>query len=46
MQALRNEGLGYGRIAARLNQEGVPPRAGQPWHGVAIDRILPGQKVA
>jgi hypothetical protein len=34
MRALRNEGLGFDRIARRLNSEGVPTRTRQPWHGV------------
>ena len=40
MQALRNEGLGFDRIAAKLNAEGVPTRTGKRWHGVVINRIL------
>jgi DNA invertase Pin-like site-specific DNA recombinase len=41
--ALRNEGLGFDRIAARLNAEGVPTRTGKPWHGVVVNRILTGK---
>lgn len=40
MEALRAEGLGFDRIAATLNQEGVPTRTGKPWHGVVCNRIL------
>ncbi|HUQ94755.1 MAG TPA: recombinase family protein [Bryobacteraceae bacterium] len=40
MKALRAEGLGFDRIAARLNEEGLPTRTGKPWHGVVINRIL------
>ena len=40
MRALRNEGLGFDRIARRLNSEGIPTRTGRPWHGVVINRIL------
>jgi hypothetical protein len=29
----RAGGLGFDRIAARLNEEGVPSRTGRPWHG-------------
>ncbi len=44
LKALRAEGLGFDRIAARLNQEGVPTRTGKPWHGVVVNRILTGKK--
>ena len=40
MKALRAEGLGFDRIAARMNAEGLPKRTGKPWHGVVINRIL------
>ena len=40
IKALRAEGLGFDRIAARLNEEHVPTRTGRPWHGVVINRIL------
>ena len=40
MKALRAEGLGFDRIAARLNEESVPTRTAKPWHGVVINRIL------
>ena len=40
MKALRSEGLGFDRIAARLNTEAVPTRTGKPWHGVVVNRIL------
>jgi len=41
---LRNEGLGFDRIAVRLNEEGIPTRTGRPWHGVVINRILTGKR--
>ncbi len=44
IKALRAEGLGYDRLAARLNEEGVPTRTGKPWHGVVINRILTGKR--
>ncbi len=44
MKALRAEGLGFDRIAAKLNEEGVPTRTAKPWHGVVINRILNGRK--
>jgi DNA invertase Pin-like site-specific DNA recombinase len=44
VKALRAEGLGFDRIAARLNEECVPTRTGRPWHGVVINRILSGKR--
>ena len=44
LKALRAEGLGFDRIAARLNEEGVATRTGRPWHGVVVNRILTGRK--
>ena len=46
LKALRAEGLGFDRIAAKLNEEGVATRTGQRWHGVVINRILTGKKRA
>ena len=43
MKALRAEGLGFDRIAVRLNDEGVPTRTRGRWHGVAVNRILTGK---
>ena len=42
IQALRNEGLGFDRIARQLNSEGIPTRTGRPWHGIVVNRILGG----
>jgi hypothetical protein len=44
IKALRAEGLGFDRVAARLNEERVPTRTGRPWHGVVINRILTGKR--
>jgi DNA invertase Pin-like site-specific DNA recombinase len=44
LKTLRAEGLGFDRIAAKLNEEGVPTRTGKPWHGVVVNRILTGKK--
>jgi DNA invertase Pin-like site-specific DNA recombinase len=44
MRALRGEGMGFDRIAAQLNTEGVPTRTGKPWHGVVVNRILTGKR--
>jgi DNA invertase Pin-like site-specific DNA recombinase len=40
MKALRAEGLGYDRIADRMNDEGISTRTRGRWHGVAVNRIL------
>ena len=44
LKALRAEGLGFDRIAARMNEEGIPTRTGKPWHGVVVNRILTGKR--
>jgi DNA invertase Pin-like site-specific DNA recombinase len=44
IKALRAEGLGFDRIAAKLNQEALPTRTGKPWHGVVVNRILTGKR--
>ena len=44
VKALRAEGLGFDRIAGRLNEEHVPTRTGRPWHGLVINRILTGKR--
>ena len=43
MKALRAEGLGFDRIAARMNAEDVATRTGRPWHGIVVNRILTGK---
>jgi hypothetical protein len=43
MKALRAEGLGFDRIAARMNEEKIPTRTGKPWHGVVINRYSRGR---
>jgi DNA invertase Pin-like site-specific DNA recombinase len=43
MKALRAEGLGFDRIAARLNADQVPTRTGKLWHGLVVNRILTGK---
>jgi site-specific DNA recombinase len=40
MKALRAEGLGFDRIAAAMNAEGIATRTRGRWHGVMINRIL------
>lgn len=44
MKSLREKGLGFDRIAAELNREGIPTRSRKMWHGVVVNRILSGRK--
>jgi DNA invertase Pin-like site-specific DNA recombinase len=44
IRTLRNEGLGFDRIAARMNEENIVTRTGKPWHGVVINRIFTGKR--
>jgi hypothetical protein len=44
MKALREMGLGFDRIAAQLNKEGIPTRTRKIWHGIVVNRILTGRK--
>jgi DNA invertase Pin-like site-specific DNA recombinase len=39
-KALRAEGLGFDRIAERLNAEGIKPRTGARWWGRTVNNIL------
>jgi site-specific DNA recombinase len=43
MKALRATGMGFDRIAAQLNDEGVQTRTGGRWHGLVVNRILTGK---
>lgn len=43
MRALRASGLGFDRIAAQLNSEGLKTRTGAQWHGLVCNRILTGK---
>lgn len=43
MNALRATGLGFDRIAAQLNAEGLKTRTGARWHGLVVNRILTGK---
>jgi hypothetical protein len=38
------EGLGFDRIAARMNEESIPTRTARPWHGIAVNRILTAKR--
>jgi DNA invertase Pin-like site-specific DNA recombinase len=43
MKALRATGMGFDRIAAALNAEGIKPRRGVRWHGLTVNKILTGK---
>jgi DNA invertase Pin-like site-specific DNA recombinase len=43
MKALRATGLGFDKIAAELNKEGLKPRRGERWHGLTVNRTLTGK---
>ncbi len=43
MQELRSAGMGFDRIAAQLNSEGLKTRTGARWHGLVINRIMTGK---
>lgn len=40
MRELRAGGLAIDKIAARLNEEGIPSRTGRSWYGATVGRIL------
>jgi DNA invertase Pin-like site-specific DNA recombinase len=40
MKALRDTGMGFDRLAAQLNAEGIGTRTRGRWHGVMVNRIL------
>jgi DNA invertase Pin-like site-specific DNA recombinase len=44
MKELRASGLGFDRIAAQLNAEGVKPRRGKQWWGAAVNNVLSRKK--
>jgi hypothetical protein len=35
--------MGFDRIAAALNGEGIKPRRGARWHGLTVNKILTGK---
>jgi DNA invertase Pin-like site-specific DNA recombinase len=43
MQELRAARMGFDRIAAQLNAEGLKTRTGAQWHGLVCNRILTGK---
>jgi DNA invertase Pin-like site-specific DNA recombinase len=43
MHALRASGLGFEKVAAQLNAEGIKPRRGAKWYGKTVDKILSAQ---
>ncbi len=43
MEALRVQGMGFDRIAQKLNEQGVKPRRGKQWWGLTVNKILTGK---
>ena len=43
LKGLRATGMGFDRIAAAINAEGIKPRRGAKWHGLTVNRILTGK---
>ena len=43
---LRRSGMGFDRIAERLNDEGYKSRTGSRWHGQVVNRIVTRQPTA
>lgn len=46
MRQLRAEGLGLHVIAARLNEQGTPPRSGARWHAATVSNLLGDRSAA
>lgn len=46
MKALRASGMGFDRIAAALNEEGIRPRRGERWWGLTVNKILKAQSTS
>ncbi|MEO8593817.1 MAG: recombinase family protein [Candidatus Solibacter sp.] len=40
MKELRATGMGFDRIAAALNAEGILPRRGKQWWGLSVNKVL------
>jgi hypothetical protein len=40
MKELRGGRYSYEQIAAALDSEGLPPRSGQTWNAIVVNRIL------
>jgi hypothetical protein len=43
MKALQRGRHSYEQIAAALDSEGLPPRSGQAWNAIVVNRILRAQ---
>jgi len=43
LESMRAGGMGFDRIAATLNAEGIRPRRGERWHGLTVNKILTGK---
>ena len=44
IRELRAEGLGFDRLAAQLDKEGIKTRRGKRWHGTVVNSILTGKR--
>jgi DNA invertase Pin-like site-specific DNA recombinase len=40
MKSLRGGRRSFGQVAAALDSEGLPPRSGQTWNAIVVNRIL------
>jgi hypothetical protein len=40
MKELRAASMGFDNIAAALNTEGINPRRGKQWWGLAVNKVL------
>jgi DNA invertase Pin-like site-specific DNA recombinase len=43
MKTLRASGMGFDRVAAAMNAEGIKPRRGERWWGLTVNKILTGK---
>jgi DNA invertase Pin-like site-specific DNA recombinase len=46
MKALKASGMGFDRIAAALNEEGIQTRTGTRWHGLVVNRLTGKRRAA
>ena len=44
IRELRAKGLGFDRLAAQLDKEGIKTRRGKRWHGTVVNSILTGKR--
>jgi DNA invertase Pin-like site-specific DNA recombinase len=45
LRASETPAMGFDRIAAQLNSEGLETRTGKRWHGMVVNRILTAQRI-